>query len=132
MAKLAVMDRAMDDGKTLRQTLCHEFSKENTAEGIDFTAMKIHWLSKTDVTKKVGSLVIWLKNKLAADYLLSSGTAIFGATRAYCSKWEKRDDNLPCFNCNKYGHKQASCKPAPKCAHAQDNTLGGTAPSRLS
>ena len=65
------MDRTADDGKTLQQTLCHEFSKENTAEGIDFTAMKVHWLSKIDSAKKVGSLVIWLKNKLAADYLLS-------------------------------------------------------------
>jgi hypothetical protein len=52
------MDRAADDGKTLRQTLCHEFSKENTAEGIDFTAMKVHWLSKIDAAKKVRSLVI--------------------------------------------------------------------------
>ena len=49
------------------------------------TAMKVHWLSKIDVAKKVGSLVIWLKNKLAADYLLGSGTAIFGATGACCS-----------------------------------------------
>lgn len=116
VAKLAVMDRAADDGKTLRQTLCQEFAKENTAEEIDFTAMKVHWLSKIDVAKKVRSLVIWLKNKLTADYLLSSGTAIFGATGAYCSKWEKRDDNLLYFNCNKYGHKQASCKVALKCA----------------
>jgi hypothetical protein len=103
VAKLAVMDRAANDGKTLRQTLCQEFGKENTAEGIDFAATKVHWLSKIDVAKKVGSLVIWLKNKLAADYLLSSGTAIFGATGAYCSKWEKRDDNLRCFNCNESG-----------------------------
>jgi hypothetical protein len=133
VAKLAVMDRTADDGKTLRQTLCHEFSKENTAEGIDFTAMKVHWLSKIDVAKKVGSLVIWLKNKLATDYLLSSGTAIFGATGAYCSKWEKRDDNLPCFNYNKYGHKQASCKAAPKCAlcSGQHSRRNCTQPTKL-
>jgi hypothetical protein len=48
----------------IEQTLCHEFSKENAAEGIDFIAMKVYWLSKIDVAKKVGSLVIWLKNKL--------------------------------------------------------------------
>jgi hypothetical protein len=133
VAKLAVMDRAADDGKTLRQTLCQEFGKENTAEGIDFTATKVHWLSKIDVAKKVGSLVIWLKNKTAADYLLSSGTAIFGATGAYCSKWEKRDDNLPCFNCNKYGHKQASCKAAPRCAlcSGQHSRRNCTQPKKL-
>jgi hypothetical protein len=43
-------------------------------------------MSKFDVSKRVGSLVIWLKDKLAADYLLRTGTAIFGATVAYCSK----------------------------------------------
>jgi hypothetical protein len=116
VAKQAVLDMNADDGKTLKTTLCKEFGKENVVEGYDFTAMKAHWLSKVDATKKVGSLVIWLKNKLAADRLLQAGTAIFGATGAYCSKWEKREDTLPCFNCNRYGHKQASCKAAPKCA----------------
>jgi hypothetical protein len=42
VAKLVVMDRVANDGKTLRQTLYHKFSKENTAEGIDFTAMKVY------------------------------------------------------------------------------------------
>lgn len=87
VAKLAVMDRAVNDGRTLRQTLCEEFSKDNTAEGIDFKAMKAHWLSKIDVAKKkVVSLLIWLKNRFAADHLFSKGFAIFGATGAYCSK----------------------------------------------
>jgi hypothetical protein len=114
VAKLAMMDRAVDDGRTLRHTLCQDFSKENIAEGIDFTTIKVYWLSKIDVVKKDGSLVIWLKNRLAANHLLSSRTAIFVAIGAYYSKWEKRDDNLPYFNCNKYSHKQASCKAAPK------------------
>lgn len=60
--------------------------------------------------------MIWLKNKLAADHLLQAGAPIFGATGAYCSKWERREDTLPCFNCNRYGHKQASCRVPPKCA----------------
>jgi len=105
------------DDKTLSQTVCQNFSKDNKAEGIDFTATKAHWLSKVDYKKKVGSLVIWLKSKLAADYLLKSGTAIFGATGAYCSKWDLREKELPCFNCQKYGHKQAECKSAVKCAY---------------
>jgi hypothetical protein len=116
VAKQAVMDERAPDDKTLMTTVCEDFGKDNAVEGQDFTAMKVHWLSKADITKKVGSLVIWLKNKLAADHLLRNGTAIFGATGAYCSKWERREDNLPCFNCNRYGHKQASCKSPPRCA----------------
>jgi hypothetical protein len=116
VAKQAVLDRSVADDKTLSQTVCQNFSKDNQAEGIDFTATKVHWLSKTDYKKKVGSLVIWLKSKFAADHLLSTGTAIFGATGAYCSKWELREKELPCFNCNRYGHKQAECKSKIRCA----------------
>jgi hypothetical protein len=116
VAKQAVMDGEAGDGKTLKKDVCQAFTKDNAKDGHDFTAMKANWLSKPDLAKKVGSLVIWLKSKLAAEHLLQSGTVIFGATGAYCSKWERREDNLPCFNCNKYGHKQASCIAAPKCA----------------
>jgi hypothetical protein len=48
--------------------------------------MKANWLSKPDLAKKVGSLVIWLKNKLTAEHLLQLGTVTFGVTGAYCSK----------------------------------------------
>ncbi|KAM0712556.1 hypothetical protein Q7P35_000002 [Cladosporium inversicolor] len=58
VAKQAVIDVGANDGKTLRQTICQGFGRENVAEGIDFTAMKVYWLSKVDVSKKVGSLVI--------------------------------------------------------------------------
>jgi hypothetical protein len=116
VAKQVVMDGEVGDGKTLKKDVCQVFTKDNAKDGYDFTAMKANWLSKLDLAKKVGSLVIWLKSKLAAEHLLQSGTVIFGATGAYCSKWERREDNLPCFNCNKYGHKQASCTSAPKCA----------------
>jgi hypothetical protein len=86
VTKQAVIDEKAADDKTLRTTVCQDFSKDNVVEGHNFTAMKAHWLSKADASKKVGSLVIWLKNKLAADYLVRNGTAIFGATGAYCSK----------------------------------------------
>jgi hypothetical protein len=122
VAKQAVLDRSVADDKTLSQTVCQNFSKDNGAEGIDFTATKAHWLSKVDYKKKVGSLVIWLKSKFAADYLLKSGTAIFGATGAYRSNWDLRKKELPCFNCQKYGHKQAECKSAVSAPTAPEHT----------
>jgi hypothetical protein len=60
--------------------------------------------------------VIWLKHKAAASHLLEKGTAIFGATGSFCSKWESRDYGLLCFHCNKHGHLQAACKAPPRCA----------------
>jgi len=100
VAKQAVMDSEAGFGKTLKKDVCQAFTKDNAKEGQDFTAMKANWL----------------KSKFAAEHLLQSETVIFGATGAYRSKWERREDNLPCFDCNKYGHKQASCTSVPKCA----------------
>ena len=72
VAKQAVLDRTATDDKTLSRTVCENFSKDNQAEGIDFTVTKVPWLSKADYKKKVGSLVIWLKSKFAADHLLKA------------------------------------------------------------
>ena len=116
VAKQAVLDSTAQDKATLKQEVCRDFEAQNSIEGIDCTAMKARWISKTDSVKKTGSLVIWLKHKAAASYLLEKGTAIFGPTRSYCSKWETRDYGLLCFNCNKHGHLQAACKVPPRCA----------------
>jgi hypothetical protein len=67
------MDSKAGDGKTLKKDVCQAFTMDNTKDGHDFTAMKANWLSKPDLAKKVGSLVIWLKSKLAAEHLLQSG-----------------------------------------------------------
>lgn len=115
--KQEVLDKSVADNKTLRPTVCQNFSKDNAAEGLDFTATKVHWLSKADYKKKVGSLVIWLRNRSAAEYLIKTGTALFGGSGAHCSKWELREKELPCFNCNRYVHKQAECKSKPRCAY---------------
>jgi hypothetical protein len=86
VARQVVLDRTATDDKTRRQRVCQDFSKDNQVEGIDFMVTKVHWLSKADYKKKVGSLIIWLESKFAEDHLLKSGTAIFGATGAYYSK----------------------------------------------
>lgn len=40
---------------------------------VGFTAMKASWLSKLDPRKANGSMVLWLKSKAAADWLLQTG-----------------------------------------------------------
>jgi hypothetical protein len=86
VAKQVVIDGKAGDRKMLKKDVCQAFTKDNTKDSYDFIAMKANWLSKLDLTKKVGSLVIWLKSKLATEHLLQSGTVIFGATGAYCLK----------------------------------------------
>jgi hypothetical protein len=58
VAKQTVIDGEAGDSKTLRKDVCQAFTKDNARDGHDFTAMKVHWLSKADLTKKVGSLMI--------------------------------------------------------------------------
>jgi len=105
VAKNAVMDPDKDDGRTLRDAVLAEFKDQYSTKGVDCTAMKVNWLSKSYLKKRVGSLVIWLRNKAAADHLLQRGTAVFGASGAFCSEFVRLDNPNLCYNCNKYGHK---------------------------
>jgi hypothetical protein len=116
VVKQCVLDQEVNDGKTLNKDFAKDFKADNGCETAECTVMKATWLSKVDVKKKVGSMVIWLKNKIDAEYLLRTGTAMFGATDAFCSPFIVRDNSGPCYHCNRYGHKQASCTSYIRCA----------------
>jgi hypothetical protein len=116
VVKQCVLDQDVNDGKTLNKDFAKDFKADNGCETADCTVMKATWLSKVDSKKKVGSMVIWLKNRVDAEYLLRTGTAMFGATDAFCSPFVVRDNSGPCYHCNRYGHKQASCTSQIRCA----------------
>ena len=133
VVKQCVLDEGLNDGKTLKKDFLQEFRADNKCEAAECTAMKATWLSRVDVTKKVGSLVVWLRNKVDADYLLRTGTAMFGATGAYCSSFVIKDNSGPCYHCNRYGHKQASCTSHVRCAicakgHRRDDCTNRDSP----
>jgi hypothetical protein len=114
------MDLDKDDNRTLRSGLLSDFKEQNSTNGIDFTAMKATWLSRRHPEKRVGSLVIWLKHLAAAEHLLQAGTTLFGASGAFCNRFEEPTGLDLCYNCNKYGHKQTSCKSKTKCGVCSD------------
>jgi TolA-binding protein len=134
VAKQVVLDETARDGRTLRQGVLDKFREDNSTGDIDCTAMKASWLSRNYPNKTVGSLVIYLKAKKAADYLPSLGNAIFGPAGATCSRFERLENDGPCFNCNKYGHKQTNCRRAECCGNCsgKHNTrlCDGTRPRR--
>lgn len=117
VVKKVVIDESVAGGRTLRTEVCREFASDNRSGNLDFTAMKASWLSKLNPLKKTGSLVIWLKNRLAAEHLLESGQALFGggAYGAFCSRYEPSTVDRLCYNCNTYGHLQGMCRKATKC-----------------
>lgn len=116
VVKQCVLDQDVNDGKTLNKDFAKDFKADNSCETAECTVMKDTWLSKVDAKKKVGSMVVWLKNRVDADYLLWTGAAMFGATDAFCSPFIVRDNSRPCYHCNRYGHKQASCTSYIRCA----------------
>jgi hypothetical protein len=115
VSKEAVGDVGEDNKLTLKPEVCTRFKDDNSEEGLDFTAHQARWLSKPNPNKRTGSLVIWLKNKMSAEYLLRKGQVLFGAYGAFCSQYHSAPDDGPCYNCNSYGHKQSHCKKPAKC-----------------
>jgi hypothetical protein len=94
-----------------------EFSQDNQATGLDMTAMRAVWISKPSSDRECGSLILWLKTKEAADYLLQQGRAVFGVSGAIVTPYEWKEDTRPCFRCSVYGHKQLNCKKTPRCGY---------------
>lgn len=129
-----MLDETAKDGRTLRKEVLDKFKEDNSTSDIDCTAMKASWLSRNYPNKTVGSLVIYLKVKKAADYLLSLGNVSFGPVEATCSRFERLENDGPCFNCNKYGHKQTNCRRTECCGNCsgKHNTrlCDGTRPPR--
>lgn len=78
--------------------------RRQQCDAAECTAMKATWLSKVDVAKRVGSL-LWLKNRMDADYMLRTGTMVFGAIGACCSSFAVKDNGGPCYYYNRYEHK---------------------------
>lgn len=137
VAKRAVLDDQAPDGRTLRQEVCAEFARDNAMDGLDFTTMKASWLSKLDPRKANGFMVIWLKSKAAADWLLQTGQALFGggAYGAFCSKYLQETSSKVCYNCNAYGHTQTNCRRVTRCGNCsgghQTRDCNGQAPQQL-
>lgn len=100
----------------IQESFANAFKKANDEEGLDATVVQARWLSAPNPLKKLGSMVIWLKNASTAAHLLQKAVAQLGAIELQCSHFISKNDKLPCFNCGDYQHKQSACKNQRKCA----------------
>ncbi|KAF2716897.1 hypothetical protein K431DRAFT_307398 [Polychaeton citri CBS 116435] len=102
----------MEGDGSLRRDLCAEFVADSQGGSIDLMAMKVSWLSSTDLWKQTESHIVWLKTKLAAEHLLNTGQAVFGggAYGKFCSRYEPGKTYELCFTVSAYGHMQGWCK----------------------
>ncbi|KAM0708839.1 hypothetical protein Q7P35_005492 [Cladosporium inversicolor] len=75
-------DEANKANKTLNKGFAKDFKADNSCKTADCTAMKATWLDKVDAKKR-------------------TGTAMFGATDAFCSLFVVRDDSSLCYYYNR-------------------------------
>jgi hypothetical protein len=75
VVKQCVLDQEAKDGKTPKNNFAQGFNPDNPRETADCMVTKATWPSKVDVKKRVGSMMVWLEDKVDADHLLRTSTA---------------------------------------------------------
>lgn len=119
VAKSIVLD-PQGTSKTIRPEIVPNFAIDNSKDNIDCTAIKAVWISRPS-DKVNGSMIVWLKKREAAAYLLQKVTVIFGPTAGFAAPYQVKENNDPCFNCNAYGHYQFRCTKPARCGHCSQD-----------
>jgi uncharacterized coiled-coil protein SlyX len=100
----------LDDNGEIRAGAAAAFGQEN-----ETTVAKIAWLSRKDMPKPYGSMVVYLTKGADARRLLSEGFFHAGGESGYTGVFERRSRPEQCYNCQQVGHKAFQCKDAQRC-----------------
>lgn len=100
----------LDDSGDIRLGAAEVIGKEN-----DTQIAKIAWLSKRDVPKAYGSMVVYLSKGSDAQRLLSEGFFYAGGESGYTGVFERRPRPDQCYNCQQIGHKAFQCNRSQTC-----------------
>lgn len=79
-------------------------------------------------------MVLWLKTKAAADWLLQTRQALFGggAYAAFCTRYLQDTSSKVCYSCKAYGYTQTVCRRTTRCGNCsgshQTRDCTGTTP----
>ena len=73
---------------------------------------RLQWLSKADVNKVHGSMVLYLGSRQDAEKLLHKGMVEVDGETAFARPYERRRGPQRCFKCHQFGHVKARC-PCP-------------------
>jgi len=76
---------------------------------------KIAWLSKKDMGKAYGSMVVYVTKSSEAKRLLDNQYFHLAGESAYTSIFAPRVGPTQCFNCQEIGHKAFACKKPQVC-----------------
>ena len=95
---------------TVRSEAAEIFSKEN-----EVSIVKIAWLSRKDIPKAYGSMVIYVTKGSDVTRLLQEQYFHIAGESAYTSVYEPRSGPVQCYKCQKIGHKAFKCDKPQKC-----------------
>ena len=101
----------LDENGEIHPGVAETFGREN-----ETTVAKISWLSKKDVPKAYGSMVIYLTKGSDILRLLREGFFYVIGESDYTLLFERRPRPEQCFNCQELGHKAFQCRNAQRCA----------------
>lgn len=105
--RTAILDQ---DGKVLPGAT-EALGKEN-----DVHIAKIAWLSRKDIGKAYGSMVVYVTKGSDAARLLQGQYFHMAGESAYTRVFEPRYGPLQCYKCQELGHKAFSCTKPQVCA----------------
>jgi regulator of replication initiation timing len=100
----------LDEKDEIRAGAAEAFGGENGT-----TVAKIAWLSKRDVPKAYGSMVVYVTKKSDARRLIAEGFFHAGGESGTTSAFERRPRPGQCYNCQELGHKAYQCRKAQRC-----------------
>jgi hypothetical protein len=101
----------LEDGGEIRNGATETLSQEN-----ECTVAKIAWLSKKEVPKAYGSMVVYVTKGSDARRLLAEGFFHAGGESGCTEVFEHRPRPVQCFKCQELGHKAFQCKNNQRCA----------------
>lgn len=97
----------LDEKNKVRAGVIEAYSEKNRT-----TVAKIAWLSKRDIPKAYGSIVVYVTKKSDARRLIAKGFFHAGGESGITSVFEQRPRPRQCYNCQELGYKAYQCRKA--------------------
>jgi hypothetical protein len=101
----------LDEQGELRTGAVEMLEKEN-----EVSIAKISWLSRKDLPKAYGSMVVYVTKRADAARLLEGQYFIVDGESAFTRVFEPRRGPMQCFRCLNLGHKAFSCTKEQICS----------------
>ncbi|SCO92413.1 uncharacterized protein FRV6_16541 [Fusarium oxysporum] len=95
----------LNERNEVRTEITEMLGRENDTE-----VAKVAWLSKRDIPKAYGSMVVYLKKRSEARRFINEGFFVAGGESGTTKTFERRDRPKQCYNCQQItSHKAYQC-----------------------